>query len=323
MKRWLPVVQASLMLFATFNLQVASGSPGSMAGPVPQDTSGIQKYTPSFPSRENIPFGPRSQRWVTRNEFAFVNVSLMTGTDVMQAELLKLNHRIFNVSAMAVIDGHDPYAAKYFLPFGVKASLLNARYFNVTAGADLFLFPFGADGTGMGSYYEGERVFGSYGDELEYGFSQFIDARINIEASPFVGVKAFIGYRVPITSYSIYNLTDETMAYERNSPFLYAGISGSLQVIFPFNESVFYRCYNERYNRLRKARKSDSPTAYESIVYNYPNTPYAKEAGERLEYIYYSRAMLGTRAKCDDYLTRYPGGKYFRIVKSRRDMLDD
>lgn len=200
---------------------------------------------------------------------------------------------------------------------------MNARYFNVTAGADLYLFPFGADGTGMGSYYEGERVFGSYGDELEYSFSRFLDTRISIEASPFVGIKAFIGYRIPITSYSIYNLTDEKMAYERNTPFVYAGISGSLQLIFPFNESVFYRYYNERDNRLRKARRSDSPTAYESIVYDYPGTPYAEEAGERLEYIFYSRAMNGTMAKCDEYQSRYPEGKYVKIVKTRRDLLEE
>ncbi len=323
MKNRLPYLLASVMLFASFTLKGASGLPGSGAGPAIQDTSGIQKYTPPFPSRENIPLGTRGLRWVTRSEFAFFNVSLMTGTDVMQADLLKLNHRIFNVSAMSVIDGHDPYAAKYFLPFGVKASLLNARYFNVTAGADLYLFPFGADGTGMGSYYEGERVFGSYGDELEYSFSQFIDARINVEASPFVGVKAFIGYKIPITSYSIYNVTDGIMAYERDGPFVYAGISGSLQVIFPFNESVFYRCYNERYNRLRKARKSDSPTAYESIVYEYPGTPYAKEAGERLEYIFYSRAMYGTLAKCDEYLSRYPEGKYVNSVQTRRALIEE
>jgi hypothetical protein len=323
MKKYQSVILTSAFLFVTVTLRGETSRPESEPWSVSQDTSGIRKYIPPFPSRENVPVGPRGLRWVTKSEFAFFNVSLMTGTDVMQADLLKLNHRIFNVSAMSVIDGHDPYAAKYFLPFGVKASLLNARYFNVTAGADMYLFPFGAAGTGRGTYYEGDYIFGSYSDELEYSFSQFIDARINIEASPFVGVKAFIGCRVPVTPYSIYNLTIGEMTYERGSPFVYAGISGSLQLSFPFNESVFYRCYNERDNRLRKARRSDSPTAYESIIYSYPGTPYAKEAGERLEYVFYSRAMNGTMARCDEYLSRYPDGKYLVAVKNRRSLLEE
>lgn len=301
-----------------------SGAPFMTAGEVSydsQDTSGIRKYTPPFPSRENIPVGPHGVRWVTRSEFAFINLSLMTGSDVMQADLLKFNHRIFNISAMSVIDGHDPYAAKYFLPFGARVSLLNAKYFNITAGADLYLFPFGEDFSGRGTYYEGEYIFGSWGDEHEIDFSQFLDARLSVETSPFVGIKAFIGCRVPITPYSIYNLTTGQMDYERDSPNVYLGVSGSLQFIFPFNESVFHRCYNERENRLRKARKSNSPTAYESIVYNYPGTPYADEASQRLEYIFYSRAMMGNNARCSEYLSRYPEGKYLKAVTQRRAML--
>ncbi len=259
---------------------------------------------------KNIPVGPSDLRWVTKNEFSFFTFSLTTGNDVMQADLLKLNHRIFTLTGVSVMNSRDPYAPLYFFPFGVKASLLNARYFNVMAGADLYLFPHGDQYSGLTDYYQGDYQFGSYGDELEVSFSRFLDARISVDAVPFFGVKAFVGFRVPLSSYSIYNLTEERMEYERKSPFVYAGVSASLQLNLPLGEPVLYRCQNERESRLRNARRSDSPTAYESIIKAYPGTPYANEASQRLEYIYYSRAMLGSLTGCEEYLSRYPEGKY-------------
>lgn len=285
------------------------------------DTSGIKSYRAPFPSRENIPVGPRYKRWVTRSEFSFASFSLMTGNDVMQADLLKLNHRIFSITGLSVINSYDPYAPLYFFPVGIKASLLNARHFNITAGADLYLFPYGDQYSGHTDFYQGDYQFGSYSDELEVRFSRFVDARISVEAVPFFGVKAFVGCRVPLTSYSIYNITAGNTPYERDSPFVYAGVSGAIQLIFPFNESVFYRCYNERDNRIRKARKSNSPTAWESIIKTYPDTPYATEASRRLEYLFYSRAVLGNITRCDEYNSRYPAGKYKKEVNARREQL--
>ena len=232
----------------------------------------IKSIKPVFPSADNFIFSKTDFHWKPKTSLIFLDYAWQAGNFSMQANMLSLNYRFFNFTLLSVlqndeIDNKDAYF--YLLPFGLKCPLVSDKYFTMSLGSTFYLLP-------------SENAINANNDGKIYSFARFIDNQIRFETNLVLGASFYFGHRIQLSQFSTSDENGKLIYEGRSVSGPYAGISFSLEVLFPVKPNYWGRCYNPGVDEFSKTIKLNNVSQYEDFIENYPKGIYSDLATENL-----------------------------------------
>lgn len=191
----------------------------------------------------------------------------------------------------------------YALPIGLRLPVLSGRNYDLSLSCDYYWH--------INSNKE-ERDSMYYILHVEPAITTFkrmpdiLDSRLNLNLYFYraAGLSLFWGYRKQFRKWYATELGKEI--YSNNITGNYIGFSLSVCISLRSNEGI---------QHWESAKNNNTYSSYSSFLSRYPDSHYENEARQRQENALYMEAVKGKMEQSNDYLEKYPKGKYTGQVK--------